>query len=103
MDLTATPEATINFPGATNSFNPPCIRIAAGATVTFNPGGQGFGSHPLVGGTIVNGVEVPDPTSPIPPTSSGNMALDVVFPNAGSFGYYCSAHAPSMAGAIFVE
>jgi plastocyanin len=82
-------------------YSPPCIRIAAGQTATF----QGsFVTHPLVGGTIVDMTKMPDATSPIPFTSSGT-SKDVSFPAAGTFPYYCDAHGADfgMYGVVYVD
>jgi plastocyanin len=83
-------------------YSPKCIRIAAGQSVTFS---GSFLSHPLVGGEVVNGTKTPDPTSPIPTTTSGTMRA-VSFPAGGVFSYYCDVHALSpfdMVGAVFVD
>ena len=82
------------------AYTPPCIRIAAGQSITFS---GSFVNHPLVGGTVTS-VKTPDPSSPIPSTSSGSM-LVVPFPSAGTFPFYCDVHALGfgMFGAVFVE
>jgi plastocyanin len=82
-------------------YSPACMRIAAGQTAIF----QGdFATHPLVGGTIVAMTKMPDPASPIPPTSSGT-SLSVMFPSAGVFPYYCDMHGAmyGMYGVVYVD
>jgi plastocyanin len=81
-------------------YNPKCLRIAPGQTVTFS---GDFTFHPIRGGQIAGNSEAPDNTSPITPTSGGNMK-DVTFPNDGVFPYYCDSHGVDfdMFGAVFV-
>ena len=93
-------DATTTITSMGLKYSPPCIKISAGASVTFS---SNFGAHPLVGGEFVDGMKQPDAGSPIEATSSGNSAT-FTFPNAGSYGYYCDFHVASgMAGAVFVE
>lgn len=81
-------------------YEPGCLRIAAGQSVTFS---SDFLSHPLIGGTLVAGGGVPDPTSPIASTTSGATAT-FTFPTAGVYPFYCTLHAADgMGGAIYVE
>ena len=82
-------------------YTPKCIRIAAGQTVTFS---GLFESHPLVGGEVVGVDQIPDPSSPIPPTSTGTMKA-VPFENGGVFPFYCDFHgaALGMFGAVLVN
>lgn len=97
-DHTADAETTVNQ--VAREYLPKCIRIKAGASVKIV---STFSSHPLVGGLIQGGVEVPDPTSPIAATSTGAEAV-FTFASAGSFGYYCDKHGlAGMSGAVFVE
>lgn len=88
---------TIAFGGAQgNKYNPACIRIAQGASVTLL---GDFASHPLEGGNA----GTPDATSPITSTNTGTTAT-FTFADAGSFPYYCTAHfGAGMQGAVFVE
>lgn len=62
-----------------------CMIIKAGQTVTFN---GNLTTHPI-------GTNGGDANSPI--TSTAN----ITFPNAGTFGYKCTAHA-SMVGVVYV-
>lgn len=81
-------------------YDPPCIRVTAGTTVTFT---AQFASHPLIGGVVDNGEKVPDPASPIVPTAMGTEAA-FTLADAGAYGYYCDNHAlAGMSGAIYVE
>jgi plastocyanin len=97
---------TVKFGGPTGfKYAPACIRIKAGSSVTFaSDGAPSFALHPLQGGEVVNGIAQPDPNSPIPPTSGAQASIDVTFPNAGTFPYYCQSHyASGMMGAVFVD
>lgn len=85
----------IHFPTA--AYQPPCVAIEAGQTVTWS---GNFGSHPLKGGLHKDGP--PQPGNPIPTVLSGTTPVTVAFPVADAWGYYCIAHQPPMAGAVFV-
>jgi plastocyanin len=84
----------IDFPTGVNptQYNPPCMQIAVGQTVTF---AGSFMHHPLepFGG---------DSSNPITSTSTGNSA-PFTFPAAGTFGFHCSAHPGIMFGAVLVQ
>lgn len=88
---------TFAFDASPMQYQPPCMRIAVGESVTW----QGdFAAHPL---QPFNG----DPNTPIPTMSIGQVdasltELTVEFPEAGLFGYQCAVHAP-MIGAIQVQ
>jgi plastocyanin len=97
-DYTAMNMATIQFAGL--SYSPKCMRIKSGTTVTFE---GNFGSHPLEGGTVANGIPTSDPASPITKTQSGTSAM-FTLNEAGVVPYFCTFHAAAnMMGAIFVE
>ncbi len=91
VDKTAS-GASITFPmaGAPMQYQPACVHIKAGQTVTWT---GSFSSHPL----IPEGGGTPNPT---PDTSTGTTTT-MTFPNAGTYGYGCGIHA-SMMGAIQV-
>lgn len=88
-------QRVIHFPTA--AYQPPCVAIEAGQTVTWS---GNFGSHPLKGGLHKDGP--PQPGNPIPTVMSGTTPVTVEFPVADAWGYYCIAHQPPMAGAVFV-
>jgi plastocyanin len=90
---------TVTF--SSYEYVPPCIRIQAGQTVTFN---GSFATHPLQGGEIIGGVETPDPQSRIPFVDQG-LSTEIQFPSAGVFPYYCEQHGVSqdMQGAVYVD
>lgn len=88
-------ERVIVFPNA--NYQPPCVRIRAGQTVTWD---GDFSSHPLRGGLRKGGG--PQPGNPIPDVSSGSTPVEVTFPDPGAWGFYCAFHEPPMAGAVFV-
>jgi plastocyanin len=97
-DYTGMATATVQFVGL--SYSPACIRVKKGTMVTFE--GM-FGSHPLEGGTVMNGIPTPDPNSPITKTNTG-MSATFTLSNEGVVPYYCTFHAASgMMGAIFVD
>jgi plastocyanin len=98
-DLTADPSPDVSF--TSFSYSPKCVRIEAGQSITF---GGSFSFHPLVGGEVVGGVGMPDPSSPIGTTSSGT-STNVIFPSTGTFPFYCGNHGPGfdMTGAVFVD
>ena len=93
---------TINFPAGTADFNysPKCLKVTAGATVTFS---GDFTAHPLEPsthrGTLTG--------NPITATGTGTTkSFD--FPTPGYYAYYCAFHGPSdgatgMVGVIWVE
>jgi plastocyanin len=92
-------DRTVTF--APYQYTPKCIRIAAGETVTFS---GAFAEHPLVGGEIMGFDAVPDPSSPITPTSSGSTK-DVLFESGGTYPFYCDFHGVTqgMVGAVLVN
>jgi plastocyanin len=88
-------ERVVVFPSP--SYVPRCARINAGQTVTWD---GNFSSHPLRGGYYKGGG--PQPGNPIPDVSSGSTPVEVAFPDAGAWGFYCQVHEPPMSGAIYV-
>lgn len=94
---------TINFGGTLgNAYNPKCLAIAAGQSVTWN-GDLGF--HPLKPGLAPSQQGGPDagsPNNPIQSTISGST-VTFTFTTPGVYPYYCSAHqAQGMFGAVSV-
>ena len=82
------------------SYDPNCLAIDAGDTVTFS---GSFAAHPIYPsakrGTITG--------NPISGTSTGDRK-DVVFPGAGFFAYFCGIHGglddgSTMAGVVWVR
>jgi plastocyanin len=102
-DHTANANTNVSF--GSYFYNPNCIKIKAGSTVTWTgvagPSGS-FSFHPLRSyqtlGTQPN---------PIGLTSSGTSKV-ITFPSAGNYGYRCNVHGTevegvgSMCGAVFV-
>lgn len=81
-------------------YDPSCIHVNAGGSITFT--GSGFGSHPLRGGAYTGVGSQQDPSSPVPPTGSGS-SLTVQLDRQGLFGFFCNFHAGSgMVGAVLV-
>jgi plastocyanin len=96
-DLTGQDPVTITFDFF--FYNPPCIRVSPGTKVIFS--GQ-FASHPLAGGKIIGGVEMPDAGSPFMPITSSGMSKTFTLASSGTFPYYCDVHS-NMSGAVFVQ
>ena len=76
---------SIAFGGAEDNFyNPTCLKVPAGTTVTFS---GDFGTHPLAPsvarGTLTG--------NPIAATSAGSTA-SFTFPSAGFWAYFCTVH-----------
>jgi plastocyanin len=93
---------TLTFGGAMFAFDPKCMTIAAGQTVTFT---GNFSFHPLSRGInpTPEGLAAGTPGNPIPTTTSGNT-ISVSFPRAGTFPYFCALHLSNgMAGVIVVR
>ena len=98
IDKTNDAMTMISFEGI--EYTPRCVRVRMGSTVVFS---GNFTMHPLVGGTVSASTGSPDPSSPLPATSSG-AELTVNMSKSGAVPYYCTAHVSSgMMGAIFVE
>ena len=95
-----TAEATVVITHVGARYTPACARILAGSTVTFE---SNFVTHPLHGGEVIDGVETPDPTSPITSTIAGTMASFVIA-TPGEYPYYCDFHSSlGMVGVVFAE
>jgi plastocyanin len=81
-----------------DGYDPPCLRLPVGATVTFRGNGSfNFGAHPMesrTGGT--------EPTPFDPATTSGNMK-QITFTTPGFYPYQCDAHASQMNGVIWIR
>jgi plastocyanin len=92
---------SISFGGAEgDSYNPTCLKVPAGTTVTFL---GDFGNHPLAPsaarGTLTG--------NPIVVTSAGSTA-SFTFPAAGFWAFYCMVHGSDpdgdlMSGVVWVE
>jgi len=87
------------------AFSPSCLSISAGQSVTFfgdATQGATFAFHPLRPGGA-NGGDPGTAGNPIAAQNSGST-YSVVFPSAGTFGYFCQSHeAMGMYGAIQVK
>lgn len=82
------------------AFAPACIIIDADAEVRFS---GNFSVHHVVGGVIEDSRAKPDPSSPIPNVSAGNLAP---FRPAepGVYPFYCDVHWPGgMTGVIIAR
>jgi plastocyanin len=98
LDATSQTAVTIDF--GSFFYDPPCLRVSAGTTVTFS---GSFSAHPLIGGYVNNNMANPAAQGPfLPMVNSGTSAsfgLDAV----GTFPYYCVFHPGQMSGTIYVE
>ncbi len=83
----------VSFGGAMGSgstaYDPPCLTVAAGQTVTF---AGNFTFHPLTPGES-RGLMLGSPNNPIPTVNSGETPREVTFTAAGTYPYYCLVHA----------
>jgi plastocyanin len=91
---------TINFGGAVGlNYDPKCLEVAAGTTVTFS---GDFVSHPLV----PSAMRGDPPNNPIVNMSDGTTA-SFVFPMPGFYAYLCNFHGSDdgafMSGVIWVQ
>jgi plastocyanin len=81
-------------------YDPKCVMISAGTTVTFKGiNNTSFQIHPLKAGKTGGD----DPSSPISFQNSGDLnEISFVFDKFGTFPYHCVAH-KNMKGAIYVK
>jgi plastocyanin len=91
VDHTADVGPVAVTPWDTSSSVPRCIKIKTGQTVTWASSTM----HPLI--AQGNGTT----PSPIPSTPM-STAASIVFPNVGSYGFWCDVHMSIMEGAILV-
>jgi plastocyanin len=102
-DGTGESEVTIGYGFVDNAFiyEPKCLHVCAGTTVTFEPlDGTNFQIHPLQGG------EPPgDPDSPFGYIGSADeTTASFTLTEPGSYPYYCIAHLGSdMTGVVYVQ
>ena len=71
-------------------YRPRCVTISEGTRVVFRAT-PNFGSHPLYGGIVDNGVATIDPDSPIDSITSGTEAQRVLM-EWGEFPFFCDFH-----------
>lgn len=94
-------DRTIAIAGMGLTFTPKCMIVAAGQTVHWE---GSLSAHPLAPGNPDDGA-AGSSDSPIIATSSGT-SVDFVFPDAGTFPYYCQLHSfgagQGMAGVVHV-
>ena len=85
---------------ASLSYDPSCLRVDVGTTVTF---AGDFAAHPLYPSRARGTIE----GNPIPAVGNGH-AQDVRFAAPGTFAYYCGVHGAfddgqAMAGVVWVK
>jgi plastocyanin len=99
VDLTAAGAArTVTF-GDDEVYRSRCIKIAVGQSVTWS---GSFSDHPLMEGVVSGTPTGNQAGNPIPHLTSGTT-VTVAFPTAGTYAYYCTAHAPGMSGVVYVQ
>lgn len=75
-------------------YQPPCMHIKVGQSVTWT--GGNFAAHPLE----PHGGDTPTPINIV---ADGTTPVAIPFPTAGTFGFECAEHPTTMHGAIFVS
>ncbi len=102
LDLSGVPGPhVITFPNNGNlTYDPKCVVVKAGSTVTFN---GNFAGHPMIGGTVTGGVATPAASGPFVPATTTGTSKSFTMSDVGVFPYYCMPHASiGMNGAVFV-
>ena len=85
------------------AYDPPCVKLSAGATLSI----ASSGTHPLRG-MEANG-DQPNPISAAVTTQGSAAPVSIAFPAHGSFGFYCANHgvdssvAAAMGGVVYVQ
>ena len=88
-------------PFSPHRYRPRCVTISEGTRVVFRAT-PNFGSHPLYGGIVDNGVATIDPASPIESITSGTEAERVLV-ESGEFPFFCDFHfSMNMMGSVRV-
>jgi plastocyanin len=95
---TSTGTQTIVIEGGTFTYTPKCLIVAKGTTVRWE---GSLATHPLKAGPVA-GSTGGTAGSPIVETDTGS-SVEFTFANAGTFPYFCTIHAPVMAGSIHVK
>jgi plastocyanin len=91
---------TVTFPNVNFTYAPKCIKVNAGAQVTFN---GAFASHPLQGGVVNGAVMTPASSGPFAALTNSGNTKTFAMTTAGAFPYYCTFHYfGGMTGAVFV-
>jgi plastocyanin len=100
-DYTMMAPPPITFANGNFTYAPKCIKVKAGAMLTFN---GNFVSHPLLGGVVAGGMAIPAMSGPFVPVTSTGTTKTFTMSSVGTFPYYCVAHAVSqnMDGVVFV-
>jgi plastocyanin len=97
--LTAGPQI-VTFANGNFTYAPKCLKVTQGTVITFN---GNFGGHPLQGGVVTGGVEVPAASGPFVPVTSSGVTKAFTMSTTGTFPYYCVPHGTiGMNGVVFV-
>ncbi len=105
-DYATVADNTINFGmmGADFVYMPKCLKVTAGATVTFKGFGiETFSNHPLAPSDKIGTVA----GNPITETAEPSNTKTFTFPTAGAYAFFCEFHGSdlgdAMAGVIWVQ
>jgi plastocyanin len=99
---------TVMFGGSSLVYEPKCLKVAAGASVTFTGmNGETFSGHPLTPSTERGTLT----ENPIKSTMSNTNSKSFTFPTPGFYAYYCLFHGldsatasdNGMAGVVWVQ
>jgi plastocyanin len=90
---------TVSFTGATTAaYTPNCLKVSAGASVTFT---GDFSTHPLEP-SARRGTLAGNPIMTTGALPDGGTSRSFTFLSPGFFAYYCDVHGPSDSGAGMV-
>lgn len=100
QDSTGQSAVTVTFANGNLSYAPKCLKVKVGTSITLM---GNFGSHPTIGGVVVNGTLMPASSGPFVPVTSAGSSKTFTMSQAGTFPYYCQPHATlGMIAAVFV-
>lgn len=99
-DMTGSSMVSVAFDNGNFTYDPKCLKVAQGTVITFN---GNFSSHPLLGGVVTGGAEIPAGSGPFVPVTNTGMTADFTMTTTGTFPYYCVPHGTlGMNGVVFV-
>lgn len=101
VDSSAADDRTIQIAAEGLTFSPRCMVVSVGQTVTW----QGsLSAYPLAPGNPTD-AKAGSPNNPIP-TVTSDRSVEVTFPIAGTYPYYCQLHSfdsgQGMVGMVYV-
>jgi plastocyanin len=104
-DYVTAADNTINFGSIDVVYSPKCLKVTAGATVTFKGfGTESFLDHPLAPSTMRGTLT----GNPITLTEDSSTMKAFTFPTTGYYAYFCKIHGFTdsgmyMAGVVWVQ